>query len=44
MALRSYTGGVAQHQLLQVDNIEVANPVVSAVSTSLGHLKSLFHW
>lgn len=41
-SLLSYTGGVAQHQLLLVDNIEVFNPVVSAESTSLDHLKTLF--
>ncbi len=33
-ALVSYTGGVAQHQLLQIDNIRVIKPVVSGNLTS----------
>ena len=41
-ALISYTGGVAQHQLLLLDNVVVLNPVVSAETTSLDKLKALF--
>lgn len=42
MALVSYTGGVAQHQLLQVDNVMVINPVVGTDMSYLDRLKALY--
>ncbi len=41
-ALLSYTGGVAQHQLLQVDNVLVINPVVSTDAIYLDRIKTLY--
>ncbi len=42
MALVSYTGGVAQHQLLQVDNVVVVNEVVKTDMSFLDRLKALY--